>query len=303
MKVKHEGKCILTLMVVGMAAVTMLTACGSSVPQSAVQTSVIEDMQTAESAETVQEEALPAPTAMAIPDPTPVPTPDPTPVPEELVLKGSAEATVGSGIQLCPLTVDGVDVDTASLTWQSSDESVAIVTNGWIDALRPGCVTITVTGTGYLPVTHEVTVRQITCTYCGQAGHTADSCAQKAANEQAARAAAQAAAQAAESQTQVASEEPTPEEAVSETAEAPAAPEEGICPVCGSQLNPDGSCNVIHEYAGYAMAYYDETIGQVYIICNGCGQRFWRSDFSDPREFALSHGYPCCSRFDAGGGM
>ena len=158
-------------------------------------------------------------------------------------------------------------------------------------------MTITASGEGYTTVTQEVTVRQVSCSYCGQTGHTAGACPQKAADEQAA---AQAAAEAqAQAQAQAAAESAAQQQAAEEAA----APQEGICPVCGSQLNPDGSCNDIHEYAGYAMAYYDEEAGQVYIICNGCGQRFWRSDFADPRDFALNHGYPCCSRFDAGAGI
>lgn len=287
MKGKQALKRVFVLLLTGVTAVTMLAACSqpAETPDPVSQTKV----QTAESAASPESQ----PATAAAEETAAVATPAPTPAPEELVLKGSSEVTAGKGIQLCPLTADGVDVDTASLTWQSSDESVAIVTNGWVDALRPGSVTITASGEGYATVTQEVTVRQVSCTYCGQTGHTSGACPQKAADEQAA---AQAAA---EAQAQAAAESAARQQA----AEAAAAPQEGICPVCGSQLNPDGSCNVIHEYAGYAMAYYDEEAGQVYIICNGCGQRFWRSDFADPRDFALNHGYPCCSRFDAGAGI
>lgn len=291
MKGKQALKRVFVLLLTGVTAVTMLAACSQpeETPDPVSQTAV----QTAESAASPESQ----PATAAAEETAAVATPAPTPAPEELVLKGSSEVTAGKGIQLCPLTADGVDVDTASLTWQSSDESVAIVTNGWVDALRPGSVTITASGEGYTTVTQEVTVRQVSCSYCGQAGHTAGACPQKAADEQAA---AQAAAEAqAQAQAQAAAESAAQQQAAEETA----APQEGICPVCGSQLNPDGSCNVIHEYAGYAMAYYDEEAGQVYIICNGCGQRFWRSDFADPRDFALNHGYPCCSRFDAGAGI
>lgn len=296
MKDKTRSHPFLTLLIAGVAA-AMLAACSAEIPDPSGAQSPGAEIQTAESSMNTaagRGEAA-APAAATAAGPTPVSTP----APAELVLKGSDEVTVGAGIQLCPLTEDGLDVDTASLTWQSSDESVAIVTNGWIDALRPGSVTITASGTGYLPVTREITVRQIVCTYCGQSGHTASTCSRKAADEQAAQAAAEQAA-ADQAAAAAAQEAPAPEETSSGQ---PGTTQEGICPVCGSQLNPDGSCNVIHEYAGYAMAYYDEEAGQVYIVCNGCGQRFWRSDFSDPVEFALSHGYPCCSRFDAGGGM
>lgn len=289
MKGKQALKRVFVLLLTGVTAVAMLAACSQTAetPDPVSQPTV----QTTESAAAPESQpaVLAEETAAAA-------TPAPTPAPEELVLKGSSEVTAGKGIQLCPLTADGVDVDTASLTWQSSDESVAIVTNGWVDALRPGSVTITASGEGYTTVTQEVTVRQVSCTYCGQTGHTAGACPQKAADEQAAAQAAEAAE--AQAQAQAAAES-----AAQQQAEEAAAPQEGICPVCGSQLNPDGSCNVIHDYAGYAMAYYDEEAGQVYIICNGCGQRFWRSDFADPRDFALNHGYPCCSRFDAGAGI
>lgn len=291
MKGKQALKRVFVLLLTGVTAVTMLAACSQPAenPDPVSQTTV----QTAESAASPESQ----PATAAAEETAAVATPAPTPAPEELVLKGSSEVTAGKGIQLCPLTADGVDVDTASLTWQSSDESVAIVTNGWVDALRPGSVTITASGEGYTTVTQEVTVRQVSCSYCGQTGHTSGACLQKAADEQAA---AQAAAEAqAQAQAQAAAESAAQQQAAEEAA----APQEGICPVCGSQLNPDGSCNVIHEYAGYAMAYYDEEAGQVYIICNGCGQRFWRSDFADPRDFALNHGYPCCSRFDAGAGI
>ncbi len=291
MKGKQALKRVFVLLLTGVTAVAMLAACSQTAetPDPVSQPTV----QTAESAAAPESQpaVLAEETAAAA-------TPAPTPAPEELVLKGSSEVTAGKGIQLCPLTADGVDVDTASLTWQSSDESVAIVTNGWVDALRPGSVTITASGEGYTTVTQEVTVRQVSCTYCGQTGHTAGACPQKAADEQAAAQAAAAAEAQAQAQAQAAAES-----AAQQQAEEAAAPQEGICPVCGSQLNPDGSCNVIHDYAGYAMAYYDEEAGQVYIICNGCGQRFWRSDFADPRDFALNHGYPCCSRFDAGAGI
>lgn len=291
MKGKQALKRVFVLLLTGVTAVTMLAACSqpAETPDPVSQTTV----QTAESAASPESQ----PATAAAEETAAVATPAPTPAPEELVLKGSSEVTAGKGIQLCPLTADGVDVDTASLTWQSSDESVAIVTNGWVDALRPGSVTITASGEGYTTVTQEVTVHQVSCSYCGQTGHTAGACPQKAADEQAA---AQAAAEAqAQAQAQAAAESAAQQQAAEEAA----VPQEGICPVCGSQLNPDGSCNVIHEYAGYAMAYYDEEAGQVYIICNGCGQRFWRSDFADPRDFALNHGYPCCSRFDAGAGI
>ncbi len=131
MKGKQALKRVFVLLLTGVTAVTMLAACSQPAenPDPVSQTTV----QTAESAASPESQ----PATAAAEETAAVATPAPTPAPEELVLKGSSEVTAGKGIQLCPLTADGVDVDTASLTWQSSDESVAIVTNGWVDALRP----------------------------------------------------------------------------------------------------------------------------------------------------------------------
>ena len=83
-----------------------------------------------------------------------------------------------------------------TLTWASSDENVATVDEtGKITAKAVGNATITANA-GNVSATYEVTVQQITCSYCGATGHTSSSCPVKAADQKAAaQAAAEAAAQ------------------------------------------------------------------------------------------------------------
>ena len=83
-----------------------------------------------------------------------------------------------------------------NLTWASSDENVATVDEtGKITAKAVGNATITANA-GNVSATYEVTVQQITCSYCGATGHTSSSCPVKAADQKAAaQAAAEAAAQ------------------------------------------------------------------------------------------------------------
>lgn len=83
-----------------------------------------------------------------------------------------------------------------TLIWASSDENVATVDEtGKITAKAVGNATITANA-GNVSATYEVTVQQITCSYCGATGHTSSSCPVKAADQKAAaQAAAEAAAQ------------------------------------------------------------------------------------------------------------
>ena len=121
--------------------------------------------QNATSATTASATATPettqAPTATPAPTSTPEPTAEPeaTPAPVAIKLKGASTVTAGKGIQLCPVTEAGEDVDTTILAWTSSDTSVAIVTNGWIDAKSAGTVTITAEGEGYIAASQSVTVQ------------------------------------------------------------------------------------------------------------------------------------------------
>lgn len=56
---------------------------------------------------------------------------------------GKTEITKGSGTQIAATDEAGNEVDAESLTWVSSDESIATVTGGWVDMVGTGDVTIT----------------------------------------------------------------------------------------------------------------------------------------------------------------
>lgn len=56
---------------------------------------------------------------------------------------GKTEVTTGSGTQISVTDDQGNVVDTENLLWASSDESIAVVTNGWVDVVGTGDVTIT----------------------------------------------------------------------------------------------------------------------------------------------------------------
>lgn len=65
--------------------------------------------------------------------------------PQELNLAPPAktEVTKGSGTQIGVTDEQGNDVEAESLTWASSDETVAQVSGGWVDVTGTGAVTIT----------------------------------------------------------------------------------------------------------------------------------------------------------------
>ena len=95
-------------------------------------------------------------------------------------------------------TVVPEDATNKAITWKSSDESIATVdAEGNVTAKGTGNVTITaVNSDGDVSTTYELTVKAVTCSYCGQTGHTSSNCPVKAADQKAAQqAAAQAAAQ------------------------------------------------------------------------------------------------------------
>ena len=56
---------------------------------------------------------------------------------------GKTEITTGSGTQIAVVDEAGNEVDAEILTWTSSDESIATVTEGWVDMVGTGDVTIT----------------------------------------------------------------------------------------------------------------------------------------------------------------
>lgn len=64
--------------------------------------------------------------------------------PKALTLtSGKTEITTGSGTQIAVADEAGNEVDAESLTWTSSDESIATVAEGWVDMIGSGNVTIT----------------------------------------------------------------------------------------------------------------------------------------------------------------
>ena len=64
--------------------------------------------------------------------------------PKELNLApAKTEVTKGSGTQIGVTDEQGNDVEAESLTWTSSDESIATVTEGWVDMVGTGDVKIT----------------------------------------------------------------------------------------------------------------------------------------------------------------
>lgn len=56
---------------------------------------------------------------------------------------GKTEITTGGGTQIAVADEAGDEVAAESLTWTSSDESIATVTEGWVDMVGTGDVTIT----------------------------------------------------------------------------------------------------------------------------------------------------------------
>lgn len=111
--------------------------------------------------------------------------------------------TVGNTHQI-KATVSPENASDQTLTWTSSDESIATVdSSGNVAAKAAGSATITAS-VGDVSEDYSLTVQNIKCSYCGKTGHTSSSCPVKAADQKAAvqKAAAQqqAAAQAAQQQ-------------------------------------------------------------------------------------------------------
>ena len=110
--------------------------------------------------------------------------------------------TVGSTHKIKAAVLPDTATD-QTLTWTSSDESVATVDeNGKVTAKKAGSAVITAS-CGEVSAQYQLTVQNVKCSYCGKTGHTSSGCPTKAADQAAAAAAAQAAAeQAAQQQAQ-----------------------------------------------------------------------------------------------------
>lgn len=110
--------------------------------------------------------------------------------------KGEGTLTIGNSTTM-KVSVLPETASNQTVTWKSSDESVATVdADGKVKAVKVGTATITAS-IGDVSAEYALTVRDVTCSYCGKTGHTSSSCPTKAADE---KAAAQAAAQQAAAQ-------------------------------------------------------------------------------------------------------
>ena len=106
--------------------------------------------------------------------------------------KGEGTLTTGNSTTM-KVTVLPESASDQTITWKSSDESVAPVdADGKVKAVKAGTATITAS-IGDVSAEYTLTVRDVTCSYCGKTGHTSSSCPTKAADEKAAAQAAQAA--------------------------------------------------------------------------------------------------------------
>lgn len=119
---------------------------------------------------------------------------------ETITLDSNEGVLSVGGTHTIKATVMPEDATNKDVTWKSSDESIATVdAEGNVTAKGTGNVTImAVNSDGDVSSTYELTVKAVTCSYCGQTGHTSSNCPVKAADQKAAaqkQAAAQAAAQ------------------------------------------------------------------------------------------------------------
>lgn len=93
--------------------------------------------------------------------------------------------TVGNTHQI-KATVSPENASNQTLTWTSSDESIATVdSSGNVAAKAAGSATITAS-VGDVSEDYSLTVQNIKCSYCGKTGHTSSSCPVKAADQKAA---------------------------------------------------------------------------------------------------------------------
>lgn len=99
--------------------------------------------------------------------------------------KAEGVLTVGNTHQI-KATVSPENASDQTLTWTSSDESIATVdSSGNVAAKAAGSATITAS-VGDVSEDYSLTVQNIKCSYCGKTGHTSSSCPVKAADQKAA---------------------------------------------------------------------------------------------------------------------
>lgn len=156
--------------------------------------------------------------------------------------------------------VEPEDATNKTVIWESSDDKVATVDeNGNVTAQGTGQATITASSpNSEASASYELTVQNVTCSYCGQTGHTSASCPVKAADQQAAAQAAQAQAAAQAAAQQQAAEQAAQQQAAASgggSASAPAAPSE---PAPAPDPGPSGGES---SGGGYPDDYYEQGQG------------------------------------------
>ena len=156
--------------------------------------------------------------------------------------------------------VEPEDATNKTVIWESSDDKVATVDeNGNVTAHGTGQATITASSpNSEASASYELTVQNVTCSYCGQTGHTSASCPVKAADQQAAAQAAQAQAAAQAAAQQQAAEQAAQQQAAASgggSASAPAAPSE---PAPAPDPGPSGGES---SGGGYPDDYYEQGQG------------------------------------------
>lgn len=156
--------------------------------------------------------------------------------------------------------VEPEDATNKTVIWESSDDKVATVDeNGNVTAQGTGQATITASSpNSEASASYELTVQNVTCSYCGQTGHTSASCPVKAADQQAAAQAAQAQPAAQAAAQQQAAEQAAQQQAAASgggSASAPAAPSE---PAPAPDPGPSGGES---SGGGYPDDYYEQGQG------------------------------------------